>query len=134
MYQFIKKFFNKDVISKTKNKDDLFEVIKEMSFLSNDINKKKKKIDETEYNYILKNKEEYFITLSDFLNLIEKENISINDIIKLCKHISDIDTKNFSYIDVYPIIEENKIILALDKQIEYEGDKIRVVTTKRLTK
>jgi hypothetical protein len=129
MNPFIKKLFGNKLL-----KDNILPNIKELSILSDDINKKKKKIDEIEFEAILANKEEYFITLSDFLDMMEKENISVQDIIKLCKHISDINTKDFAYIDVYPIIDGSKIILSTEEQKEYKGDKIRIVTAKRINK
>jgi hypothetical protein len=129
MYPFIKKLFGKQ-----QSKEKLLDTVKELSSLSDDINKKKKKINEVEYEFILNHKEEYFITLSDFLEMLDKENISVDDILKLCKHVSDIDTKSFAYIDVYPTIDGSKLILSTEEQPEYQGDKIRIVTAKRLSK
>lgn len=129
MNPFIKKLFGSKI-----KKDTLLPAIKEISELSDDVNRKKKKINEIEYETILHHKDEYFITLSDFLDMLEKENISVKDIIKLCKHVSDINTKDFAYIDVYPIIDGSKIILSTEEQEEYKGDKIRIVTAKRINK
>lgn len=130
MNPFIKKLFG----SKSLKKENILPAIKELSGLSDDVNKKKKKMSEIEFETILTHKDEYFITLSDFLDMLEKENISVQDIIKLCKHVSDINTKDFAYIDVYPIIDGSKIILSTEEQEEYKGDKIRIVTAKRINK
>jgi len=107
--------------------------IKDMAKLSDETNKKNHELNELQYKMLLEKKDEVFISLSDFLMLIDKNNIKLSDILQSCKHFSEIDSSKFSYIDVYPIIEDDKIILSTSEQPTYKGDKIRLITM-RLTK
>lgn len=104
--------------------------IKDIAKLSDDINKKTKELSEKEYNFLLEHKEEVFISLDQFLELMDKKDLDIKDILLSCKHVSDIDSSKFSYIDVYPIIEDTKIILSTEQVDSYKGDKIRIVTAR----
>jgi hypothetical protein len=101
--------FNK-LKARGKSKSKLTSYIKDAAELSQDINKKSKKLDEIEYETILEQKNETFISLADFLEIMDKKDISIKDILKVCKHISELDKSKFSFIDVYPLVEEDKIV------------------------
>ena len=123
--------FNK-LKARGKSQSKLTSYIKDAAELSQDINKKSKKLDEIEYETILEQKNETFISLADFLEIMDKKDISIKDILKVCKHISELDKSKFSFIDVYPLVEEDKIVLSINKDPSYTGDKIRIVTAKVL--
>ena len=116
---------------KTKSLDRFVSYIRETSKLSDEINKKSKTLALKEYESILEDIDETFVSLKDFLELMNTENLSIKDILSVCKHISELDKTKFSYIDVYPIsIDSDKIILSTKEDPSYFGDKIRIVTVR----
>ena len=116
---------------KTKSLDRFVSYIRETSKLSDEINKKSKTLALKEYESILEDIDETFVSLKDFLELMNTENLSIKDILSVCKHISELDKTKFSYIDVYPIsIDSDKIILSTKEDPSYSGDKIRIVTVR----
>ena len=116
---------------KTKSLDRFVSYIRETSKLSDEINKKSKTLALKEYESILEDIDETFVSLKDFLELMNTENLSIKDILSVCKRISELDKTKFSYIDVYPIsIDSDKIILSTKEDPSYFGDKIRIVTVR----
>jgi len=127
MFPIFKKFKNSG-----KSQVKFSSQIKEIAGLSHNINKKNKALNELEYEILLERKDEVFLSLSDFLGLMDKKDISIKDILTVCKHISDIDKSKFSFIDVYPLVEENKIILSTEKDSSYIGNRIRIITMRVL--
>lgn len=124
MFPLFKNFKNKE-----QDQTKLISHIKDIAHLSHDINTKSKVLHELEYCALLEHKNEVFLSLADFLDLMDKKDISIKDILTVCKHISKIDKSKFSFIDVYPLVEEDRIILSTKKDSSYAGDKIRIVTT-----
>ena len=134
MLHFLKVFFGGKKI-KTKSKE-FINKMKEISKLSNDINNKKEKLYDAEYELLQEQEEELYIPLKDFMELIKKENIKIDDIMSVCKHVTEIDSSKFSFIDVYAIEESDHITLCSDKEscnkhIGFNGDPIRIVTWRR---
>lgn len=134
MFHFLKVFFGKEK-PKTKSKK-FVEYMKKVSTLSNDINNKKEDLYDIEYKLLQEQEDEIYIPLKDFLGLLKKENIKINDIMSVCKHVTEIDSSKFSFIDVHAIEEFDHITLCTDKDscnrhMGFNGDKIRIVTWRR---
>ena len=118
---------------KSINAEKLYEDIKIISNLTDDINKKSKQLAEKEYEILLRNKDEVFISLADFLNLIDIKNLTIKDIISYCTHASEIKTNDASVVELYAITDTNHIILCSDTTTceihkKYKGNKIKIIT------
>ena len=125
-------FFEKLFISQEKRKDKFFGQMKRVSELSSEIGSKKKLLKREEYDMILDKKDETYLSFTDFLELMDKKDLSIEDIVKKCHHISELD-KKASVVELYSIVEDNHIVLCTDihtceKHKEYTGSKIRIVT------
>lgn len=139
MFDFIKNAFNL-TFNSTKSKPKLanakwLDNVKSLSLLSDDMNKKQKLIDDAAYNLIKQNKEDLYISLSDFFELINDEKLTMDKILKLTKHKTEITNFDFSAVEVYPIVENDHIVLCPDKENceqhkNYEGNKIKIVSVR----
>ena len=126
---FLNKFFNKD--SGKKSKIDLITTIKDLAGLSHDKAVIEEKTIKYEYTSMMERSNEYFISLESFLKIM-KNDIDLNNqtITKNFKHISDLDLSKFSYIEVYPILQDDKLILSLSNDPSYKGEKIRITSVR----
>jgi len=119
-------------VSQGKKAAKTFDDTRKMTVIQNAISKHRKELDEVEYGMLLEKKNEVFISLKDFLDLIELEDLSMDIILKKCKHISEIDTKS-SVVEMYSIVENNHVVLCPDaKKCEIHKSspmtKIRIAT------
>jgi hypothetical protein len=110
----------------------LISAVGEVSEILDDLQHKKQELSNKEYSIILENKDNYYISLSDFLKLMEKKDLSIRDIVHSCKHITEMKNK-VSAIEIAAISEDGHITLCpdtkkCDKHKNYAGGKIRVTT------
>jgi len=133
-------FFKK--ILKNKRKDvisivsqDLFNHYKEMIKLSSELTEKQRNLSNKEYDLLLKNKNDVFLSLGDFLDLMEIDNLSIKDVISRCKHSSELFPSQSSSIIVHSIIEGDHIILCKDiencaQHKDSIANKIKITTIK----
>jgi len=124
--------FEKLFVSQNKKASKTFDDAKKMTIIQNEIAERRKELDDIEYGMLLEKKDEVFISLKDFLDLIELEDLSMDIILKKCKHISEIDTKT-SIVEMYSIVENNHIVLCPDaKKCETHKsslmNKIRIAT------
>lgn len=114
---------------------EFFESIKDISQLSTEISKQQRTLHNKEYDLLLKNKDEVFISLTDFLNLMEIENLTIKDIITKCKHSSEVGISQTSSVILHSIIEDDHIVLCRDienceKHKDHIAHKIKIATVK----
>jgi hypothetical protein len=134
MIAFLNMLFN----SKTKSRDnkEWISNVKKVSKLSHDIAEKVSELSDIENELFLKNKNELYISVIDFLDLMSKDGkVTIKDIFQICKHASEISTTKTSIIEVYPIVEQDHIVLCPDiKECEvhknYKGEKIKIVSVR----
>ena len=116
-------------VGNKKNTESVVSKIREMALLSNDIIMKRKKLDTLEYDIMLENKEEMYISLASFLFLMNKvDSLSITDIIKECKHVTEIKTENTSFIEAYPLLKNDQLILSANPDPEFQVEKIKITT------
>src|SRR5271157_5984391 len=99
---FLSKLFS---TNKSTNATNFFDKVKRISLLTDQIEKNKSSLEELEYDLVYKNKDEMYISLTDFLKLVDNPKISIRDITNACKHISEINKKDFSIISIYSVVE-----------------------------
>ena len=128
MWPLLQKLLGSNKNQRVKLLDD----IKTISGLSDEIEKKRAKLYSTEYNALLEKKREVFISLGDFLDMMEIPNLSMQDIVKRCKHVSELD-RHSSIVELYSITEDGHIVLCSDvhtceKHKAYTGKKIRIAT------
>lgn len=128
------KFFKKSTVDKQTKK--YYKKLKVLSIMSDDINKKKEELDNLEYELLHEKKDEMFISLSDFLDLLVIKHLKIQDILTRCKHVSELDPTKNSAIEVYMIVENGHIVLCPDvKECEthmgYKGDKVKIVSVRK---
>jgi len=125
-------FFEKLFVSQNKKAIKTFDDTRKMTIIQNEIVERRKELDEIEYAMLLEKKNEVFISLKDFLDLIELEDLSMDTILRKCKHISELDTKA-SVVEMYSIVENNHVVLCPDaKKCETHKsspmNKIRIAT------
>ena len=136
MIPFLKKIFkfnNNNNNESEKVSKELFDTIHDITCLSNDIIQKKKDLYSKEYELLLKNKEDVFISLKDFLDLMDIDNLTIKDILVKCKHSSNIHTQATSSVVLHSIVEDDHIVLCrdiknCDKHKDCVADKIRITS------
>ena len=111
--------------------------LKEISKLTHSINSQKKKLELLEEKYILEKKEEYYISLEEFLSILDLEKVpSLSELMKKFKHASELGHLKYSTVSVYPIIEDDHIILCTnpkecEKHKDFKGDPILITTIRR---
>lgn len=120
--------------AKKPNNERTFSALKKISKLSDEINKKTKEMAGQEYSLIIEKKDDYYLSLADFLDLMNKKDLSIKDIGDRCTHITELKNK-VAVVEVYAISEGNHIVLCSDtkkceKHKDYVGDKIKIVSIK----
>jgi hypothetical protein len=123
-------FWNKLASLKKERRKRFFDKTKQLSILSDELAKKKKQLYNIEYESLLKKQDEVFISLKDFLELMEVSDLSIGDILKRCRHISEFDSES-SIVEIYCIPEDNHLVLCEDtksceKHKNYSGNKLRI--------
>jgi len=128
MLPFIEKMFG----AKVPDTGRIFSALQKISGLSDEANKKKKEISKQEYSLILENKDDYYISLTNFLKLIDNKELSLRDISACCTHITELKNK-VSVVEVHAISENGHIVLCsdtknCDKHKGYAGDKLRIVS------
>ena len=130
--------FLKKIIINNKNKlvKKSLNYIKQISELSDEIGIKQQELKNVEHESLLEKKDEMFISLSDFVELLDTKNFDLDVIVSKCKHISEIDKMKSSTIEVYSIVEDDHVILcpdvsSCDKHKDYKGDKIKITTIRR---
>lgn len=132
MLPFLRKLFS----VKTVNAKKFLSIVKEMTVLDKEINSKQTQLEEIEFSLITAQKEDVYISLADFLGLINSNELSIKAIISKCKHISELNSLSFSTVDVYPIIENDHIVLCPDvkeckQHKDFKGEKIKIISIRR---
>jgi hypothetical protein len=134
MFEFIESAFNL-IKSKVIPSDSMKWIcnVKSLSKLSDDINKKQTLLNDAAYEIIKTNKEDLYISLSDFFELLNDDKLTMDKILHLTKHKTEINSSNSSVIEVYPIVENDHIVLCPDKDNcdlhkHYEGNKIKIVS------
>lgn len=133
MLPFLEKIFSS---KKKSNNKGFVKKIAKLSILTEEINTRQEKLNELEYEIINERSSEYFLSLKDFLELMNCPNLVIRDIIQRCQHISELDPTLYSSIDVYAVVENDHIVLCPDiKECEihkeFKGDPIHIVSVRR---
>ena len=118
--------------AKPPSNERVFSAIQKISNLSDEINKKQTELSDQEYSLVLENKNDYYLSLADFLKLVDKKDLSLRDISKYCIHITELKNK-VSVVEVHAIAENGHIVLCADtkkcaKHKEYAGNKLRLVS------
>jgi len=131
MFLFIKKLFKKN----NNQAKDIIEKISKISILTDEISNKNKELLSIQSDIYLKNKKDLYISLNDIIEIINSNSTDLNDIIKKCKHISEINSVVSSYIDVHAIVENNHVVLCPDISTcsihnKYSGSKLRIASVK----
>ena len=136
MFDFINSAFN-IIKSKVIPSDNMkwIENVKSLSRLSDEINKKQTLLNDAAYEIIKTNKEDLYISLSDFFELMNDTKLTMDKILHTTKHKTEINANNSSVIEVYPILENDHIVLCPDKENceqhkSYEGNKIKIVSVR----
>ena len=124
------------VFSSKKTKKFLKKV-QNISKLTNKVNKTNKILEEEEFKLLLENKDDFYISLADIMELINTSNLKMPDIYKKCKHVGELDRKKCSVLEVYAVpTDDGHLLLCPDtktckKHKNFAGDKIRITTIKR---
>ena len=135
MISFLKKIVSIKIVKSSKK---LIANVMEMSELSEDVNEKKQQLDRLNFNNIYENKDEVYISLSSFMELLDTTDLNV-DMLKVtpkCKHITEINKMKSSSIEVYSIVEDGHVVLCPDvktceKHKGYKGDTIKITTVRK---
>lgn len=134
--------FKKLIKLKEVKEDKLFEDVQHLSTLSDEISKKNKSMEAMEFSLLTRQKDVTYISLADFLEMIDDPELSMAKVISKCKHVGQLLrdgrlSKDVSVVEMYSIVEEDHIVLCNDvttceKHKDYSGDKIRILTARRI--
>lgn len=129
-------FFSNIFKSSAKRKGSLFAQIKKISEISSDISEKKVRLKKEEYSILNELQKEVYMSMTDFLNLMDKDDLSLDDIIKRCHHVSEL-TKTASVVEIDSVIEDGHIVLCPDKNncekhSNSKGSRLRIVTVRAI--
>lgn len=116
-----------------KRNRDWTDSIKLISRLSDEINSKTEKLHDVQFNMMLDKKDEMFISLADFVELMSVDSLSVADILKKCRHVKEISSIACSSVEAYPIIENDHVVLCpgdCDRHKSYKGSKLKIVSIK----
>lgn len=106
--------------------------LKKVTVIQKDIRALTKELEQTSADLIREQSADVFISIKDFMDIMNSDTISINNILAKSKHISELNSQTYSTIEVYPIVEDDHIVLCpdtktCDKHKDYCGDKIKIV-------
>jgi hypothetical protein len=132
MFPFFLKFFNR----KERSAKTFIKNVTKMSFLSEEIKSKVNELNNIEYAVLLEDKDNVYISLSDFIDIIKVSNIKIEDVISKFKHITELKTDHSSTIELYAIPEDDHIVLCpdikeCDRHKDYKGEKTKITSIRR---
>lgn len=117
---------------KRKKPKEFLDNMKQVSIYTNSINEKKESLNELQFRLLKEKENEYFISLHDFLFFIENEEYSVEDMLAKFKHVGELTSTKFTYIDAYAIPMENGVLLTIEPLKDYKGDKVRLVSFKKV--
>lgn len=137
MRPFLERIFYKHHDNKKQNK--LLGDVKSLSDASNEVGKRVEDLNKLEMGILLEQRDEYFLSLDDFLEIIDLDDWRFSDIVSKFKHISDIDTSKFSTVEIVAIPDNDHIILCPDPKTckqhkDFKGDTLKIVSVRRKTR
>lgn len=118
---------------KKKVQRDIIEEGKKISTLSDSANKAVDNLISYEYEILKKNPQDYYISFIDLLELIQGD-MKVENLVSKCKHYTEITSNITSAVEVYAIPSTEGILLTTTPPENYKGDKVKVVTIKRVKK
>ena len=125
-----------------KPKDDtrekFFEGIQQISTLSDEVEKTKKSLEGAEYSILTEHADDTYISLADFLEMVDDPELSLSKIISKCVHTVEIQEREVSAIEVFAIVDGSHIVLCKDvstceEHKHYLGNKVRILTARRIS-
>ena len=142
MFPLFKKLIKGEETEDTQ-KDKFFCNIRHISNLTDEIEKKKKKIDDVDYEMLIGSKDDVYISLSDFLELIDEPLISIEKVLSKFRHVYELNgvykdvADKVSVVEIYSVAEGSHIVLCKDPATcdahkHYAGNKLRIITARRI--
>lgn len=107
--------------------------LQKVALLQSDIKRLNLELDEAASNLVKEQSESLYISLKDLITIVSKPKFNMSDVISSSKHIAEMSSQAYSTIEVYPIVEDEHIVLCPDtksceKHRDYCGDKIKIVT------
>jgi len=130
------KVFLSNVFKKKGEGKKFLKKMKKLAKLSNEINQKQEELDDVEFQLMHEKKDEMYISLANFLELMNIEKLKVQDILTKCKHVSELDPKQSSTIEVHMVVEKGHIVLCpntdeCDIHKGYKGDKVKIVSVRK---
>jgi len=119
---------------KTKNAKEWIDSLKQILSMKNELKFLNEELDKSQLNILKDQSDDVYISLSNLVKYISdntSNTINITDLMKECKHISELNNQAFSVIEVYPIIENEHVVLCPDKDAcevhkNYQSEKIKI--------
>ena len=119
--------------------EKIVEDLASISKITDDIGHKVEEVNAIEIDMLLEKKDEYFLSLNDFMKIIDLEDWRFSDIVSKFVHLSDLNSSLFSVVNMSAISEEGHIVLCPDpktcrKHRKYKGDTLSIASLRRNTR
>ena len=131
------KFFKKLVSRYNSTQvDEFLKRIERVIALSQSIEEEKRNLLEAEYKIVSENKNDVFISLKDFMDIIDSNDVSMENILQKCKHRKELSGE-VSYFPVDAYVEDNHLVFCMDKENcerhkNSVSNKINLITLRKL--
>ena len=133
MVPFIEHIFNK---FKKVDATEWLNSLKKVTLLQREIKRLNIELDDSTTSMLKEQSSSLYISISDLIDIVGRKGFTITDLISHSRHIAELNSvMAFSTIEVYPIVEDDHVVLCPDtksceKHKNYGGDKIKVVTVR----
>ena len=129
-----KLFGNKSKIKKAKK---FVKCISDLTNLSSEIQSKQRELDIKEYDLLMESKKEVYMSLEDFLSLMNSSDITMRDILSSCKHVSELFPSKYTFVEIQAVNEDGHIVLCGDptnceKHKNTKGSKLRIASVRMI--
>lgn len=120
----------------TSKQTKLVKGIAEISTVTDEIGHKTDEVNAIEIDMLMEKSDEYFVSLNDFMKIIDLDDWRFSDIVSKFKHFSDLNSGMFSIVNISAINEDGHIVLCPDtttckKHKGYKGDTLRIASIRR---
>lgn len=96
---------------KVKKQNNLYNIFKKYIDVSHKLQILNKELKSVELEKLENQLNEYFIPVSDLYSTLNADEVKQEELLKKVKHISELNTKDFSFIDLYASYVDEGILL-----------------------
>lgn len=96
---------------KVKKQNNLYNIFKKYIDVSHKLQILNKELKSVELEKLENQLNEYFIPVSDLYSILNADEVKQDELLKKVKHISELNTKDFSFIDLHASYVDEGILL-----------------------